>query len=251
MITLSYDGTEYTFPNLTEHPVGFEETDTSRGRAARHWSISGIVSRDDAAIVTDLFRAWSADRILEADPKETGEIGITVDFTGEAPGFEWSTAIPCWFVSAPTIELAGIFCRVSLTVVDAEEALAILLAEKEDETKDEEALELGTLTFGGAVVNLKARAEGYTDLPSVALNPSGRHIITGPLGATQILRVQGWVDATNLVLLEEWVEDVTSATPGTATYFLTEWAEPVADKRVQNGVMDIYYDVSFTATKIR
>ena len=251
MITLSYNGDDYTFPNLSEHPVGWEESDTSRGRAARHWAITGIVSREDAKTISDLFRAWSADRILDADPKETGQIGVTIDFVGEAPGFEWTTPISCWVVAAPSIELAGAFCRVSLTVVDAAEALAILLAEKEDETKDEEELALGTLVFGGAVVNLKARPQGYTDLPAVALNPSGRHIITGPLEATEILRVQGWVDAANLILLEEWVEDVTAATPGTASYFLTEWSEPVADKRVQNSVLDIYYDVNFTVTKIR
>lgn len=251
MITLAYDGDEYTFPNLSEHPVGWEETETSRGRVARHWAISGILTREDAKVVSDLFRAWYAERITEGDPKETGLIGTTVDFSGEAPGFEWSTAVPCWFVAAPAIEMAGAFCRVSLTVVDAEEALAVLLAEKEDETEDEDVLELGTLTFGGAVVNLRARPEGYTDLPSIALNPSGRHVITGPLSPTQILRVEGWVDASNLVLLETWVEDVTSATPAMATWFLTEWSEPKADKRVQNGVMDIYYDVNFTVIKIR
>jgi hypothetical protein len=251
MITLEYDGDQFTFPNLSDHPVGWEETDTSRGRVARHWAISGIVSREDAKTVSDLFRAWQAERITDGDPKETGVVGTTVDFTGEAPGFEWTTAIPCWFVAAPTIEMAGIFCRVSLTVVDAEEALAVLLAELEDETKDEDELQLGTLSFGGAIVNLKARPEGYTDLPSIALNPSGRHVITGPFNPTQILRVDGWVDETNLPLLEQWVEDVTSATPATATWFLTEWSEPKADKRVQNGAMDIYYDVAFTVVKIR
>ena len=251
MITLSYDGTDFTFPNLSDHPVGWEESDVQRGRVARHWAISGIVSREDAAALSDLFRAWQADRILDGDPKETGIVGVTVDFEGEAPGFEWTTAIPCWFVSAPAIEMAGAFCRVSVTVVDAAEALAILLAEIEDETEDEDVLELGTMTFGSAVVNLRQRPNGYTDLPGIALNSSGRHVITGPLLPTEILRIEGWVDDTNLPLLEEWVEDVTSETPTQGQFFLTEWSEPKADKRVQNGVMDIYYDVTFTVTKIR
>lgn len=251
MITLEYLTNSYTFPNLSDHPVGWEESDVQRGRVARHWAISGIVSREDAATISDLFRAWQADRILDGDPKETGIIGVTVDFTGEAPGFEWTTSIPCWFVSAPQIQMAGIFCRVSLTVVDAEEALAILLAEVEDETKDEDVLQLGTFVFGGAVVNLTQRPEGFTDLPGVALNSSGRHVITGALNLTQILRIEGWVDGSNLPLLEQWAEDVTSLTPTQGDYFLTEWSEPKADKRVQNGVMDIYFDVNFTVTKIR
>lgn len=251
MITLSYGSDEYTFPNLSEHPVGWEETETVRGRVARHWAISGILTREDAKMVSDLFSAWYADRITDGDPKETGLIGNTLDFSGEAPGFEWSTAIPCWFVAAPTIEMAGAFCRVSLTVVDAEEALAVLLAEKEDETKDEDVLELGTITFGGAVVHLRARPDGFTDLPGIALNPSGKHIITGPLKLTKILRVEGWVDNINLPLLEAWAEANTNTTPSANSYFLTEWSEPKADKRVQNGVMAIYYDVNFMVTKIR
>lgn len=251
MITLSYNGSTYTFPNLTDHPVGFEETETSRGRVARQWAVTGIVSREDAKAISDIFRDWYAARILDGDPAETGLTGITADFTGEAPGFEWTTPVPCWFNGAPQIQMAGAFCRVSLSVVDAEEALAVLLAQKEDEVQDEDVLQLGTITFGTAVVNLKARPDGYTDLPSVALNPSGRHIITGPLGLTQILRIDGWVDAINLPLLEDWAETNTIVSPVTGDYFLTEWSEPVADKRVQNGVMDIYYDVKFTVTKIR
>lgn len=251
MITLEYDAIAYTFPNLVDHPVGWEENETRRGRAARQWSLTGIVSREDAKTISDLFNSWTAARLPEGDPKETGEIGTTVDLTGDSPGFSWSTAVKCWITTAPSIQMAGCLCRVSMVLVDAEEALAILLAEKEDENTKEEELELGTLTFGSAIVNLKAYPYGYADLPVPALNPSGKHIITGSLSLTNILKVQGWVDAANLVLLKEWAEDTASATPSTNDYFLTEWSEPVADKRVQNGLMDIYYDVSFTVVIIK
>ena len=251
MITLEYGGIDYTFPNLTDHPVGWEENETRRGRAARQWTVTGIVSREDAKTISDLFNAWSAARLPEGDPKETGEIGTTVNLTGQAPGFEWETPVECWITTAPTIAMAGCLARVSLVLVDAEEALAILLAEKEDENTPEEELELGQLTFGTAVVNLKAYPYGYTDLPTATPGPSGKHVITGPLNITRVLRVQGWVDATNLPLLEQWVEDTTSATPVSNDYFLTEWSEPVAEKRVQDGIMDIYYDVSFTVVIIK
>ena len=33
MITISYSGANYTFPNLTEHPFGYDEVDVRRGRA--------------------------------------------------------------------------------------------------------------------------------------------------------------------------------------------------------------------------
>lgn len=251
MITLTYSTHTYTFPNLADHPVGWEETETTRGRVARQWAISGVVTREDAKKISDMFRAWQAARIADGDPNETGLVGVTAGFTGEAPGFAWTTAVPVWFSSAPQIQMAGAFCRVSLSVVDAAEALAVLLAQKEDEVEDEDVLELGTITFGSAVVNLRARPDGFTDLPTIALNPSGKHIVTGPLKLTKTLRIEGWVDEINLPLLEAWAETNTNTTPATNSYFLTEWSEPVADKRVQNGVMDIYYDVNFTVTKIR
>lgn len=251
MITLTYSGQSFTFPNLSDHPVGWEESETTRGRVARQWAISGIVTREDAKAISDLFRAWQVARIADGDPSETGIIGVTIGFVGEAPGFTWTTSIPCWFNGAPQIQMAGAFCRVSLSVVDANEALAVLMAQKEDEVEDEDVLELGTITFGSAVVNLRARPDGFTDLPAIALNPSGKHIVTGPLKLTKTLRIEGWVDEINLPLLEAWAEANTNTTPATNSYFLTEWSEPKADKRVQNGVMDIYYDVSFTVTKIR
>lgn len=251
MITLSYGTQTYTFANLSDHPVGFEESETARGQVARQWLISGIVSREDAKIISDLFRAWYAARILDGDPSETGLVGVTANFTGEAPGFVWTTPIPIWFNGAPQIQMAGGFCRVSLSVVDAQEALEVLLAQREDENQDEDVLELGTMMFGSAVVNLRTRPNSFTDLPVISLNPSGQHVITGPLRMTEVLIINGWVDGANLLLLEAWAKANTNATAVPNSYFLTEWTEPVADKRVQNNIMAIYYDVKFTVTKIR
>ena len=115
MITLTYGTISYTFPNLSDHPVGWEETETTRGRVARQWAISGVVTREDAKVISDMFRAWQAARIADGDPSETGIVGVTAGFTGEAPGFAWTTAVPVWFNGAPQIQMAGAFCRVSLS----------------------------------------------------------------------------------------------------------------------------------------
>ena len=251
MITISYSGTTYTFPNLTEHPYGYDEVDVRRGRAARRWALSGIVNREDGATIAGLYAAWNAVKILEDDPVLTGAVGATVGLTGAAPGFAWASAVPCWFASAPSIVMAGMFCRVSTTLVDASQSLAILLRQGEEEAEQAAQLSLGTLTFGGATVNLTARPDGFTDLPALALTPGGRHVITGPLAPTETRRVQGWVTAANLALLETWLKTTTSASPSTGGWFPTEWSEPVARRRADGGTIGTYYDVSFAVTKIR
>jgi hypothetical protein len=251
MITLSYGGTAYTFPNLTDHPFGYDEVDVRRGRAARRWALSGIVNREDGATIAGLYDTWNAVRLLEDDPVRTGVVGTTVSLTGEAPGFAWSSAVPCWFTSAPSIAMAGMFCRVSITLVDASQALAILLRQGEEEAEQAAQLNLGTLTFGSAVVNLTARPDSFADLPSLALTPAGKHVITGPLAVTETRRVQGWVTAANLTLLETWLKATTAASPSTGGWFPTEWSEPVARRRADGGTIGTYYDVSFAVSKIR
>jgi hypothetical protein len=251
MITLSYGGTAYTYPNLTEHPYGFDEVDVRRGRAARRWALSGIVNREDGATIAGLYAAWNAVRLLEDDPVRTGVVGATVSLAGTAPGFTWASAIPCWFATAPSIAMAGMFCRVSTTLVDATQALAILMRQGEEDAEQADQLNLGTLTFGGAVVNLTARPDGFADLPALALSPAGRHVITGPLVTTQTRRVEGWVTATNLSALETWLTTTTAASPATGAWFPTAWSEPVAKRRAEAGAIGTFYDVSFSVSRIR
>jgi hypothetical protein len=251
MITISYSGTAYTFPNLTEHPFGYDEVDVRRGRAARRWALSGIVNREDGATIAGIYDAWNAVKILEDDPIRTGVVGATVGLTGAAPGFAWASAVPCWFASAPSIAMAGMFCRVSATLVDASQSLAILLRQGEEEAEQAAQLNLGTQTFGSAVVNLTARPDGFTDLPGLAITPGGRHVITGPLAPTETRRVQGWVTAANLTALETWLKTTTAASPSTGGWFPTEWSEPVAKRRADGGTIGTFYDVSFAVSKIR
>lgn len=259
MITLHFNGPSfallntacYTFANLTEHPYGYDEIDVRRGRSARRWAISGIVSREDAPVISGLYDAWQAAKLLEDDPGRTGDVGVTVAFSGAAPGYDWGTPIPCWFTGAPQIALAGAFCRVSLTLVDAAQALAVILRQGEEEAEQATQLNLGTLTFGGATVNLTARPQTYGDLPQLTQNPAGRHVITGPLQATEQLQVSGWVDAANLTALETWLTTTVAASPASGAWFPTSWSPPVARRRADAGVIASYFDVSFAVSRIR
>lgn len=251
MITLSYGGTTYAFPNLVDHPFGYEDGNVQRGRSIRRWQLTGVVAREDAATISSLFSAWNAAKLLDDDPVRTGVVGATVGLTGSAPGFTWSTAVPCWFSGAPQIQMAGVFCRVSVSLVDAAQALAVILREGEEEAEQAAQLQLGTQTYGTAVVNLTARPEGYSDLPTLALSPAGQTVITGPLGLTETRRVQGWVTAANLTLLEAWLTTTTATSPAVGVWFPTEWSEPVARRRADGGTIGTYYDVAFSVSRIR
>ena len=251
MITISYGGTSYTFPNLTEHPYGFEEGDVRRGRAVRRWQVAGIVKPADAAVVTSLFEAWNAAKLLEDDPTRTGVVGATVAFSGSSPGYTWSTSVPCWFSGAPALQQAGAFVRLTFGLVDATQSLAVLLRQGEEDAEQFAALNLGTLSFGGATVNLTARPDDFTDLASANLTPGGKHMISGPLTPSRVRRVQGWVTAAHLATLETWLTTTTATTPATGAWFPIEWTTPVARRRADAGVMATYYDVGFTVVEIR
>jgi hypothetical protein len=251
MITISHGGTSYTFPNLTETPFGYEEGDVRRGRAVRRWGVTGIVKHSDAPVITGLFEAWTAAKLLEDDPIRTGTTGATVGLSGSSPGYSWSTPVPCWFAGAPSLQLAGAFTRVSLVLADAAQSLAVQLRQGEEDAEQFAALSLGTLTFGGAVITLTSRPNDFTGLPSVSPNPAGKSIISGPLQLTPVRRVVGEVNSTNLALLETWLASVVSTTPATGAWVPIEWSPPVAKRRADGGVMATYFDVSFTVTQIQ
>ena len=87
MITISYGGNSFSFPNLTEHPYGYEEGDVRRGRSVRRWQVNGIVRSADAVVVTGIFEAWTTAKFSEDDPIRTGTVGATVAFSGSSPGY--------------------------------------------------------------------------------------------------------------------------------------------------------------------
>lgn len=251
MITISYSGTTYTFPNLTEQPYGYSGESVDRGRAVRQWKVSGIVKKSDSVTFDGIFRAWNAAKILEDDPARTGTVGATVALSGSSPGFTWSTSVACNFVEAPSFAVAGEFVRLAATFEDANERLAVILRGIEEESEQFATLNLGTLTFGSAVVNLTSRPKSYTDLPSAALTPGGSHIISGSLKATEVYEVEGWVTSANLALLETWLETTIQATPAPGTWYPAAWTRPTIIRRSDAGVMGSYANVSFTAVKIR
>ena len=249
MALLAYSGASFTFPNLTAHPLGFEG-DAQRGRTAETLTFAGLLRSTEANTLLGIYRAWRDAKLPEEDPARTGVVGATVAVTDSGPGFSWS-ARPAWFREPPAIEQVGGYTRVTASLVDATQALAVLLREQEESLEVEAGLGLGTLAFGGAVVNLTARPDSFDGLPQAELTPAGAHVITGSLAVVETREVQGWVTAAHLPTLESWLKTTVATRPAAGTWFPVGWTQPVARARPNGGTLAVAYDVAFTVVKIR
>ena len=249
MATLSYSGATFNFPNLTGHPLSFEG-DARRGRTAEALTLTGLLRGAEPNTLVGIYRAWRDARLPQEAPERTGSVGATVTVSDSGPGFSWSSRA-AWFREAPTLEQVGAYTRVSVSVVDANQALAVLLREAEEGLEVEAGLSLGTLTFGGAVVNLTARPDSFDGLPQAELNPAGAHVISGSLAVVETREVQGWVTAAHLTTLESWLKTTVAATPSAGDWFPVAWTIPVARARPNGGTLAVAYDVNFKVAKIR
>lgn len=249
MATLAYSGASFAFPNLTAHPLGFNG-DAQRGRTVETLTFTGLLRTTEANTLLGIYRAWRDAKLPEEAPERTGVVGATVAATASGPGFSWSNR-PAWFLEGPATEQVGAYTRVTASLVDAAQALAVLLREQEESLEVEAGLGLGTLTFGGAVVNLTARPDSFDGLPQAELSPAGAHVITGSLAVVETREVQGWVTAAHLATLESWLKTTVAARPTAGTWFPISWTQPVARARPNGGTLAVAYDVAFTVVKIR
>jgi hypothetical protein len=249
MAVLSYSGASFTFPHLTAHPLGFDG-DAQRGRTAETLTLTGLLRSAQANTLIGIYRAWRDAKLPEEAPERTGVVGATVAVTDSGPGFNWS-ARPAWFRESPGVEQVGAYTRVTASLVDAAQALAVLLREQEESLEVEAGLGLGTLSLGGAVVNLTVRPDSFDGLPQAPLSPAGAHVITGSLAVVETREVQGWVTAAHLPTLESWLKTTVATRPAVGTWFPVSWTQPVARARPNGGTLAVAYDVAFTVVKIR
>lgn len=249
-IELYYNGDIFTYPNLslTELPFGFEDSEVKRGRTAETLNLTGLLLKEDAETLIDFYRSWRDDKIEEEDPQKTGVVGATVSVSGDGIGFEWVERL-CWFSKAPELSDAGVFARVSISLVDAEQALEILVEENQD--SEEDGIDLGALTLGGAVITLTSYPNSYQGLPQLDRNPAGAHVISGSLSLEEIQEVEGWVSATDLTLLTTWLNTTVAATPAVNSWFPVSWSRPSAENRTIDGTVTLTYNVQLQLIKIK
>jgi len=242
-----------SFPTLTGQPFGYEGT-AREGLTARQWQVTGLLTSTEWATLCSAYDTWRNARIQDADTLSSGTVGTTVAFSGTGHGQTW-TSVACWFSEAPSAEQVGKLAQASVTLVDANQALAVLLREKEKQRQQSEATERparGTVTLGGVVLTLTQPMEGFQDAPQPQLTAAGRHYLTGALGASLVRQVSGTTDAAGWASLQSWYSTITASTPAAGTWFpLGEGPRASAEVIVTGGAKATQYTVTLSLVQIR
>ena len=152
----------FTCSALTAQPYGYAETDTQAGLTARKWILSGLLTKTQWTSLLTVYNSWRNTRINDEDTLKSRAVGTTVNVSATANDIT-VTSVPCWFLSAPSGEQAGAYINAQAEVVDAAEALTVLLAQEEKGVEREQALrpDLGTLTIGTTTLTLLKPKETY------------------------------------------------------------------------------------------
>ena len=238
-----------TLSRLVAQPFGYEETNTRAGLTARKWLATGLCTPTEWADLLEVYEDWRDLRIVQEEPLKSAVVGATVSLTASANGMTY-TAVPCWFIAAPSGDQVGVYVQASVELVDAAQALEVLLREKE-KTEEEDLPNLGTFTIGGAVITLTKPPETYQDVPEMQLTAGGATYISGPFGVTTVRDIEGTTDAAGWAAVQAWVASTTLATPAVGGYFPLSAPAASAANKVINGTKTVQYTVSLTLGVVR
>ena len=243
-------GTSFTTTRLQAQPFGYDESDTRKGLTAQKWRISGLLTPAEWQDLLAEYDAWRDLRITDQDTLVSGVVGTTVDFSGNANGISWSS-IPCWFISAPSGEQLGAYISASVELVDAAQALEVLLRQEEKNKQNSNLPDLGTVTLGSATLTLTKPMETYQDTPQLQLTASGTHYLSGPLMATRLRNIEGTTDATGWGNVQSWYETSVAAVPTAGDWFPISAPSATAEVVVEAGVKATRYTVTVTAAEVK
>lgn len=234
---------------LLAQPFGYEG-EARQGLTARKWLVRGLLTSAQWVSLCSVYDTWRDTRITDADTADSGVVGTTVLFTGTGFGQTW-TNVPCWFASPPSAEQTGAYVDASVELVDAAQALQVLLREKEKAEQSRDLPNLGTFTLGGCTITLTSPPESYTDLPALALTANGSHYLSGPFTATRIRNIEGYTTASGWAALQTWCEASWAATPSVGDYYPTSAPTATAENIIEGGVKVVRYTVNITVAVVR
>lgn len=238
----------FTCTTLTAQPFGYEGTARS-GLTARTFRITGLLTPTQWQALLSAYNTWRDTRITDADTASSGTVGTTINLTISANGVSVS-ALPCWFADPPTGEQVGTYINANVLLVDAAQALEVLLRDKEKARQSQDLPNLGTLTLGSATITLTKPLETRQDGPNVALTAGGTSYITGALKAHKVRAVEGFISSGSLSDLLSWYDTAISSIPSTNTWFPVSPPQATAEVIVSGGAKSTRYNVTLTALQI-
>lgn len=239
-----------TFSNLVAQPFGYEQTNTQAGLTARAWTLTGLLTPAEWLGLIGEYDEWRDARIQDEDSSVSGVIGTVIAFSGTGAGGEEWSGINCWFLSAPEAEQSGGFLQASIRIVDAEQALEVILRQAELEAEQEDLPDLGTITIGAATLTLLAPPDSFGFTPELSLTAGGVHFIAGPLVAYETQDIQGSTDAAGWAAVREWYAEQVISRPATGDWYPISAPTASAQVKVINGVKTTEYIVSISLGKV-
>jgi hypothetical protein len=240
---------------LTAQPFGYEGEARS-GLTARTFQISGLLTPTQWQSLVSVYNTWRDTRLTDQDTALSGVVGTTIALTASANGVSVS-ALPCWFAEAPNGEQTGAYVSASVTLVDAAQALAVLLREQEKSRQNSEATipSLGTITLTRAsgtspVITLTKPMDTRQDGPNVALTATGSSYVTGPLTAHKVRQIEGFLTTGTFDDVLSWYDATIAAVPAATSYFPVTAPTATAEVIISGGVKSTRYTVQLTALQI-
>lgn len=245
----------FTCNTLTAQPFGYEG-EARTGLTARTFVISGLLTPAQWQSLLSEYNSWRNTRITDADTASSGVVGTTVALTVAANGVS-VTSLACWFADPPSGEQAGAYISASVTMVDAAQALAVILREQEKSRQNSEAdlPSLGTVTFTRAsgtspIVTLTRPMLTRQDGPTVALTATGVSYVTGPLTAHTVRDIEGYISTGTFDDLLAWYDETIAAVPAATSYFPVTAPTATAEVIISGGAKTTRYNVTLTALQI-
>lgn len=239
----------FTADYLTAQPFGYEG-DARAGLTARTFQIAGLLTPAEWVALIGAYNAWRDLRIADADTFKSAAVGTTVALTISGANGLAVTALPCWFTDAPTGQQAGRYIQASVTLVDAAQALAVVLREREKALDRDLPSGLGTVTLGSAVVNLTAPMTTRRDGPQVSMTAGGVSYITGPLVAHEFRQIAGFLSSGTPADVLSWYDTTIGSIPAAGSWFPVSEPTFTAEAIVSSGVKSTRYSVSLSAVRI-
>jgi hypothetical protein len=250
----------FTCKFLTVQPFGYEG-EARTGLTARTFQISGLLTPTQWQSLVSVYDTWRDTRILDAPTKTSGTVGTTVSMTASANGIS-VTSLPCWFVDPPSGQQAGAYISASVTLVDAAEALEVVLRGEEKATQDGEAPTLFYISAASdaitssaflpstAGVNWIVRVTEYVqrrdNTPAYSFTALGTTYVSGALVSHDTANYSGYIvhgDDSDMLATYD-AQLLVPTEPNKLILF--QPPEFRYENVVQSGVRVIRYPVSFT-----
>lgn len=221
-MAVTIDGVTISY--LTAQPFSYATPSSISGRAFRQWVIEGLVPEATWLALIDSYEAYRTAKLAEEDPETTFVKGTTIQFSGSGPGGQSWSNIDTYYSSAPEGEQTGAFIRVSLELIDADQALAVWqqIAAEEGTGGGGTGYNYGDFTLWGVdITALSEQPDGYQDPPSAELTASGTHYITGALVPVQTKNITGTVTEAGWLALMAGYADAVRNSPASGDWYPT------------------------------